>query len=357
VADANNIRALKVIAGPRARAHIRQHGLRQEDIRVMVGASGGPKWLCLAALDEYLFAEFFHGRRTPLDLLGSSSGAWRFACFAQQDPAAASRRFRDAYHHLRIPPGSGIDEISRLSQLLLDAAVPTPEHVGHILDNPAIRLNFIVNRARPLAAARSRWLQAAGLGLAASANMFHRRALGLFFERVLFHTGGDKPSFHDVNDLPTRRVPLTSDNLRPALLASGSIPMVLNAVEDIPGAGPGRYYDGGVTDYHFDMPFSREGLVLYPHFYSRITPGWFDKALRWRRPHPAHYDNVVMLCPSQEWVASLPGGRIPDRHDFERFSDVEREQRWQVAIDRSQQLVRDFRALLDGDLSYLAPGS
>ncbi len=246
-----------------------------------------------------------------------------------------------------------MDDISRLSQLLLDAAVPTPEQVRHILDNPTIRLNFIVNRARPLAAARSRWLQAAGLGLAASANLVHRRALGGFFERVLFHTDGDKPSFHDVNDLPTRRVPLSQDNLRAALLASGSIPMVLNAVEDIPGAGPGRYYDGGVTDYHFDMPFSDQGLVLYPHFYPRITPGWFDKALRWRRPRAAHYDNVVLVCPTDAWVASLPGGRIPDRRDFERFSDDERESRWQVAIERSQELVRDFRAFADGDLSFL----
>lgn len=71
--------ALQVLAGPRARAHIEQNGLRPDDIRVMVGASGGPKWLCLAALDEYLFGEFFAGRNQPLDLLGSSSGAWRFA--------------------------------------------------------------------------------------------------------------------------------------------------------------------------------------------------------------------------------------------------------------------------------------
>ena len=68
--------------------------------------------------------------------------------------------------------------------------------------------------------------------------------------------------------LPTQHVLLTKDNLRQAVLASGSIPMVLNPVENIAGAGRGLYYDGGVTDYHFDLSFSDSGLVLYPHFYS-----------------------------------------------------------------------------------------
>lgn len=344
--------ALQVLAGPRARAHIEQNGLRPDDIRVMVGASGGPKWLCLAALDEYLFGEFFAGRNQPLDLLGSSSGAWRFACFAQQNPVAALRRFRDAYHQLRFPDNANRDDITRVSHTMLEAILPTPAHERAVLDNDVFRLNFIVGRARGLAAGRHPLTQAAGIGLTALANVLDRRALGLFFRRVLFHSPHGRPPFYDLNDLPTEQVALTADNLRDAIMASASIPMVLNPVNEIAGAGIGPFYDGGITDYHFDIPFSDEGLVLYPHFYPEITPGWFDKALR-RRPRPEHYDNVIMLCPSSEWVTSLPYGRIPDRRDFRRLPDDEREAAWGEAIARSQELVDDFRRLLDGDLSLL----
>ena len=71
------------------------------------------------------------------------------ACFAQADPVAASRRFRDAYHHIRFPEGGGIDDVTRISRTLLDTVFPQADNERQILDNPIIRLNFIVNRARP----------------------------------------------------------------------------------------------------------------------------------------------------------------------------------------------------------------
>ncbi len=345
--------ALRVIAGRRARAHIENQGLNQRDVRVLVGASGGPKWLCLAALDEYLLGEFFAARETPLDLLGSSSGAWRFACFAQDDPVAATRRFRDAYHHLRFPDHASRNEITRVSRFMLDAVFPAPENEQQVIDNDIIRLNVVVNRARGPAAGRDPLTLAAGMGLTALANTISRRCLGWFFHRMLFRNPHGQPPFSGLRDLPTEEFALTLDNLRDALMASGSIPMVLHPINEIAGAGRGPFYDGGITDYHFDIPFADEGLVLYPHFYPRITPGWFDKKLAWRHPRGAHYDNVVLLCPSDDWVARLPHGRIPDRRDFQRLSDEEREQAWGEAIARSQELVTDFRRLLAGDLSLL----
>lgn len=344
--------ALQVIAGPRARLHIEQHGLRPDDIRVMVGASGGPKWLCLAALDEYLFGEFFAGRDQPLDLLGSSSGAWRFACLAQQEPVAALRRFRDAYHQLRFPGNADREAITRVSKTLLNAILPTRAHEQAVLDNDVFRLHFMVGQARGLAAGRHPIAQAAGMALSALANGVDRRALGLLFRRVLFHAPRGRPPFYDLDDLPTDQVALNEGNLRDAIMASASIPMVLNPVNHIAGAGTGPFYDGGITDYHFDIPFADEGLVLYPHFYPEITPGWFDKKLR-RGPSPENYDNVIMLCPSADWVASLPYGRIPDRRDFQRLRDDEREAAWGEAIARSQELVDDFKHLLNGEWSLL----
>ena len=57
--------ALKIFAGPEALAHIRNHGLSAADIRMVLGASGGPKWLSLAAIDRYLLSEWFAGRTEP----------------------------------------------------------------------------------------------------------------------------------------------------------------------------------------------------------------------------------------------------------------------------------------------------
>lgn len=346
------MRALRLVAGPRAAQHLREHGLRQQDVSVLVGASGGPKWFCLYGLDQYLFGDFFRDRQTPLHLIGSSAGAWRFACFAQRDPVAASRRFAEAYHSARFPAKASVHDITRISRGILDVAVPDADTAQSILDNPVIKLNLVVARARGPLGTDNQAALAAGLLVAASANAVHRRSLGNFFERVLFHAPDSTPPFHHINDLPTRRVPLSADNLREAIMASGSIPLALSAVRDIPGAGPGRYYDGGVTDYHFDIPFSDDGLVLYPHFYPHITPGWFDKAIKWRRANPRHYDNVLILCPSDEWVASLPGGKIPDRKDFGRMDDDTRIRIWREVLDRSQELAEELQALVDGRASF-----
>ena len=75
--------SLEILAGPRAIKHIREHGLRPSDIDIIPGAAGGPKGLGLAKLDEWLFADFlpqgFAVRKTPIQLIGASIGAWRFA--------------------------------------------------------------------------------------------------------------------------------------------------------------------------------------------------------------------------------------------------------------------------------------
>jgi hypothetical protein len=40
------MQALRILAGPRARAHLSAHGLRREDVRIIPAAAGGPKGLC-----------------------------------------------------------------------------------------------------------------------------------------------------------------------------------------------------------------------------------------------------------------------------------------------------------------------
>jgi hypothetical protein len=144
-------------------------------------------------------------------------------------------------------------------------------------------------------------------------------------------------------DFNSRLVALTPDNFHPAMQASGSIPFVLQAVHDIPGAPPGAYWDGGITDYHLHLDYAGmpEGLVLYPHFQHRVVPGWLDKPLKHRHRATSRLDNLVVLSPRPDWVATLPGGKLPDRNDFKAFwhDPAERIRRWRAAVAAAQQLA------------------
>ncbi len=84
--------------------------------------------------------------------------------------------------------------------------------------------------------------------------------------------------------------------------------------------------------------------MLYPHFYSNLVEGWFDKFLPWRKVSPELLTDVVLIAPSKDYVASLDGGKIPKRQDFQRFRgrDKKRIQRWTHAVDRSEELGEQF---------------
>ena len=110
------------------------------------------------------------------------------------------------------------------------------------------------------------------------------------------------------------------------------------------------YRDGGIIDYHFDLSFGPdEGLVLYPHFYDKPTPGWFDKGLKRRVPHKSSYDNVVMLVPSKSFIASLPFGKIPDRKDFENLEADARIRYWQTVLKETDRLGEYFMTNANND--------
>jgi hypothetical protein len=143
----------------------------------------------------------------------------------------------------------------------------------------------------------------------------------------------------------THTVTLDRENLGDALLASASIPMVLEGVPNIARAPAGVYWDGGIIDYHLHLPYHRaEGLVLYPHFTDRIVPGWLDKGMPWRRGRGEWLDNVLLVAPSREYLASLPNGKLPDRRDFARYAgdDAGRMATWRRAIAESERLADAF---------------
>ena len=123
--------------------------------------------------------------------------------------------------------------------------------------------------------------------------------------------------------------------------------MVMEGVRDLPGAGAGTFRDGGLLDYHLDLPYSGNDIVLYPHFTDRVIPGWFDKTLPWRRACPERLQNVLLLAPSKEYLARLPYGKLPDRNDFKRFMGdaPSRQKYWHAAMDESRRLGDEFLEL------------
>ena len=73
------MRALRIYAGPIARRHIDDHGLRPADVGALPAAAGGPKGLILGPLDRFLFGAWLADSSHPVHLVGASIGAWRMA--------------------------------------------------------------------------------------------------------------------------------------------------------------------------------------------------------------------------------------------------------------------------------------
>ncbi len=342
--------ALCFRAGPTAYAHIDEHGFGLDQVSTLVGASGGAKWLVLSQLDKVLL-EALRPRATPLSLIGSSIGAWRFACYARTDGLATLNRLEHGYINQSYSGAPTASQVSQTSREILDLLLGV-RGAQEIVTHPQMRLNIVTARARGPVASERRGVLLPALGVSAAANVLSRRALGGFFERVVFadarQAGLDGMFADDV--LATRRVPLAENNVIPAVLASGSIPLVLEGVRDIPGGPPGVYRDGGVIDYHFDSTLAREGLVLYPHFFGHLAPGWFDKMWPRRRAGKRMWDRALLMYPSPEFIAALPQGRVPDRHDFINMSNAERLASWNQVVAACGQLADELRAVLEHGL-------
>ena len=339
--------ALRFRAGPGALHAIRQHGFSAELVGTMAGASGGAKWLVLSKLDRVVTETLVPRLRGPVYLIGSSIGAWRFACYAQAEPVRAIERFEEAYLDQTYSAAPDREEISAKSREILGHALGETG-TTEILSHPVFRTNVMTVRSRHVTASEQPAVLVPGLLAAAALNAVSRRSLGAFFERVLFYDGRDLAPFFDASGFPMSHVELTEANLEDAIVATGSIPMVLSGVRDIAGAPPGVYRDGGVIDYHLDLPQSEPGrLTLYLHFIDRIVPGWFDKKLSWRKPDPANVDRTILVSPSREFVARLPYAKIPDRRDFVNFEREERVRAWRTVVDMCDELADEFHEVLD----------
>ncbi len=337
-------------AGKKAYEKIMASGIRPDDVDVAAGAAGGPKWLVLGGLDRLLFGSWFDSRKTPLFLVGSSIGAWRFAAVSQKDPLGALNRFESAYLRQTYGPRPSMQSVNAQIESILEQMMG-PDGPEQILSNPLLRLNILSVQCRGLTGSDTRSRLLAGLALAAAGNALFRGSLKLFFTRTLFYDPRDIPPFFDMADFPIHKIPLTRENIRSALMASGAIPMIMPGVKDIPGAPAGVYRDGGIIDYHLNIPFNTgDGrIVLFPHYTERVVPGWLDKQIFWRGPDLSYMESVLLAAPTAAFLESLPHGKIPDRTDFSKFngSDRERMDYWRRVVGLSRALADDFMQAVD----------
>jgi hypothetical protein len=336
---------------------LREHGLQPQHVRAIPAAAGGPKGLALNPLDQYLFGEWLAPATRPIHLLGASIGAWRMAAACLNEPAKALAEMAHDYIHQDYAHAPG--------------KLPAPRHVsevfganlaarfGHrtdeLLTNPRFRLHVFTSRGRHLLRRHGRMGSAVSTPLsyfgAFAANAVSRRAMGGWWERVIF-SDPREPLPIRLHDYRTHTAALVAANLAPSILASCSIPYWLDPVHDIPGAPPGAYQDGGITDYHLHLNYasiadgSRDdpALVLYPHFQQSVIPGWLDKFLKHRHRATAQLSNVVVLSPNPAWVATLPNAKLPDRADFKFFGDdtAGRVRAWGRAVRESERLRDEF---------------
>ncbi len=375
------MKALRIYAGPKALAHIEKNGLRPQDIGVIPGAAGGPKGLILGGLDRFIFGEWLALSMQPVHLVGASIGAWRMATACLNDPVAAFKRLEHDYihQHYELQPGQKRPTADFVSEQFGQSLKSFyGGRVQEVLSHPRYRLHILTSRGRHMLGREHKLATPLGYFGAFLSNSVHRKAMGAWLERVVFSSQNAGLPFA-THDYRTRQVHLDEANFNPALQASCSIPFVLRSVHNIPGAPPGAYWDGGITDYHLHLDYASDliatssrkywaksindvktdqnaapdaalgaQLVLYPHFQKAVVPGWLDKGLKWRHKATHFLDNMVLLAPDPEWVKTLPNGKLPDRTDFTRYGpDLRaRVSAWQTATAAGQQLADEFQAWL-----------
>ncbi|MEL7187563.1 MAG: patatin-like phospholipase family protein, partial [Pseudomonadota bacterium] len=130
---------MTIKAGEGALDSLKRDGFDISRIGTIAGASGGAKWLSLSQLDRAILATVVPRLKGPVHLIGTSIGAWRSSCYAQNDPLAAIERFEEAYVEQSYSEKPGINEITAKSREIM-GIVLGDTGVDEILSNPVFEL-------------------------------------------------------------------------------------------------------------------------------------------------------------------------------------------------------------------------
>lgn len=339
--------ALTFRAGSLARQLIEKEGLQAAQIDMIPGAAGGPKGIGLTGLDQAIFSNFLPQAKQRRFLIGSSVGAWRFAGITAQGGKLGPEKLAELYIHLPFQKGMKTLEIEKISREML-AGILT-DQTQKLVTHPDYHLTIIAAKAAHLFQSDQPLALYSSLLSIVGANAISRHHLNKFMQRVICQPE-QFPQFKIQDDaFKTHYLNYTADNVADWLMASGSIPGVTPAVKNIANAPAGAYRDGGLIDYHIDLPFESKGIVLYPHFSDSIIPGWFDKMFKSRKANAQNQARTLLISPSADYLKSLPLGRLPDRKDFvlKGLEPKERVQLWRQSVAESQRLGDEFLELVE----------
>ncbi len=338
--------SLSIRAGKLARQLIEKEGLQANFVDIVPGAAGGPKGIGIQGLDQAIFGNFLAQVPQRRTLIGSSIGSWRFASIAAWGAKHGTERLAELYTNLYFHKKMTRQEVGNICRDMLIDLVQGKEQ--QLVEHPDYHLAIISIKAQHIFQSdKSLPLLASVAGIIGS-NALARKHNRLFMQRVISQPEmGTQFKVHD--EFTTHYQSLNLNNVISWLMASASIPGVMAAIRDIPDAPKGSYRDGGLIDYHLDLPFQSQGIVLYPHFSDSITPGWFDKMLKKRKASPENQARTLLLSPSAEYLHSLPLGRLPDRKDFtlKGLDQKQRIQMWNQSVAESQRLGDEFLEMVE----------
>lgn len=324
---------------------LKEEGLKRNRVQVFAGPAGGPKWFVSVGLDRALIQTGFLVRADGVKTLlaGSSAGAWRCLAMACTNPLDAYEKLRIAYSRNIFTAQDTATTISAKLRGNVDSFIAN-EDIESIINNKYFNVAVHVVRSKGAAASSNKRVEGLALVTAGLLNVINSGLMCLFYDRVIFYTGTRKPSFLTNSFFGTSHI-LTPENVRSVALATGSLPYIIAGVTNISGVDSGVYRDGGLLDYQLNQDYSpgKDGLTLFFHYQERITPGWFDKRLTWRKPSEDVTNRVLQIYPGQDFVDLLPDKRIPDRNDFITFvkSPSERIKRWDK-VSKISEVLADY---------------
>lgn len=341
---------VRVKAGKKAFSLIRENGFDFNKVKAYVGPAVGPRWLIATGFDLTLMEKGLLGNAYPALLTGASAGAFRLAAWLQPEPDRSYRKLISAYinadYNHKDSPRKLLGEMEKIVNSYLET-----DALPFALAHKRYRLAIVTARARNLAASETSWVQKLGVGLAFTCNAVSSSLLRLFYEQVVFYYSPIPPKFCLTKEFRGRTVPLNTANFKSAVLASGTIPLVIGGVKNIYGAPTGIYRDGGLFQYHFNQLYPAGGgdLILFFHHQAALIPGWLDKKLKYRRVPGPYLENAVMVFPTEEFVSRLPEGKVPDRDDLTELMDKPdvRKKRWRKAVELAAGLGEQFVELVE----------
>ena len=340
---------IRIKAGRKAYRLIKDGGFHFDRVTGYFGPAAGPRWLVASGFDLALLAQGVLGQSRPTSLIGASAGAWRFAAWVQPEPEKSYRTLMERYITTVYTRQDTAATVLKSLHAIIDAYIED-DALPFAMTNKQYRLAVLTARSKHLLTSEIKVIQALGLGLFFIFNALNRRTMHRFFERVVFYQGAKPPAFCLVKSFRGMFVPLTEVNFKHAVMASGSIPLVVGGIRNIFGAPKGIYRDGGMLDYHINQSYAAkdDDITLFFLHQERIVPGWMDKKLKRRRTPDEFLDNVLMVHLSDEFIEKLPYGKVPDRSDFKIFIDdpAARIQYWRQAVEKAAPLGDQFLELV-----------